>query len=80
MAENLERLWAKNQSPSDRPDLLDRMYSQQMKVFMKDLTKNNIMGITKAWVLVFERQLRKLWHGHISLLTEGVLPESEIDC
>ena len=79
MANSLERIWAMNQTASDRPDLLDRMYSQQMKIFMKDLTKNNVMGKSMAHLLVFERQLRNLWHGHISLLTEGVIPESEID-
>ena len=44
MANSLERIWAMNQTASDRPDLLDRMYSQQMKIFMKDLTQNNVMG------------------------------------
>ena len=79
LAQDLERIYEAGQSPADRPDLLDRMYNQQMKVFMKDLTKNHIMGTAMAWVLVFERQLRNLWHGHVNLLTEGIVPESEID-
>ena len=79
MAENLERIYEAGQSPSDRPDLLDRMYSQQMKIFLDDLTKKGIMGTAMAWVDVFERQMRCLWHCHLSLLTKGVVPESEID-
>ena len=76
MAQNLERLWSMNQAPHERPDLLVRMYSKQMKVLLQDLTKNGIMGPPKAWVDVFERQMRTLWHVHISLLTDGVVPSS----
>ena len=79
MAEHLERIQAMGQSPSDRPDLLDRLFNKHMKLFIEDLTKNDIMGKAIAWVIVFERQMRALWHAHISLLTEGVVPESEID-
>ena len=77
MLDGLER--ARGQTASDRPDLLDRMFRKQLDLLMKDLTTNGIMGKAIAWVMVPERQMRGLWHGHISLLTQGVVPESEVD-
>ena len=79
MAQNLERIWEMGQNPADRPDLLDRMYSQLMKLFLRDLTKTGVMGKANAWVDVFERQMRCLWNCHISLLTADMIPESEVD-
>ena len=77
MLQDLQR--AEGQTASDRPDLLDRMFNKQLDIFLKDLTKNGIMGKAIAWVDVPERQMRCLWHAHISLLTQGIVPEAEID-
>ena len=63
-------LRAEGQTATDRPDLLDRMFHKQYQLFLKDLTTNGIMGKAIAHVAVAERQMRGLWHGHISLLTE----------
>ena len=77
MVDSLERM--AGQMASDRPDLLDRMFNKHMKTFFHDLTVNGIMGKARAWVTVFERQMRGLWHAHISLLTNLALSEGEID-
>ena len=67
------------QLPANRPDIVDRVFFLQMKEFLHDLYQKQAMGIPLAWVHVFERQMRGLWHCHISLLTKGVVPEGEID-
>ena len=72
-------LRAAGQTASDRPDLLDRMFHKQLDIFLKDLTTNGVLGKAIAWVAVPERQMRCLWHAHISLLTQGIVTESEID-
>ena len=75
--ENLKR--AEGQTAADRPDLLDRMFRKKLDMLMKDLTSNGIMGKHVAHVMVPERQMRGLWHGHITLLTQGTVTEDEVD-
>ena len=65
--------------PNDRPDVIDRVYKEQMKIFHADLEQVGVMGEPQAYVNVYEQQMRSLWHCHNSLLTKEPVTESELD-
>ena len=56
------------QKPSDRPDLIARVFKAKVDEMMHLLLKNNLLGEVSAYVLVYEWQKRGLPHVH-ALLT-----------
>lgn len=56
------------QQPTDRPDLLARVFRLQLKVLLDDLIKFHMLGRTQAHMYVIEFQKRGLPHAHILLI------------
>ncbi|XP_044019589.1 uncharacterized protein LOC122860013 [Aphidius gifuensis] len=52
------------QTPSDRPDLVSRVFDIKKDEFVKKIVKENIFGEILAYVFVIEYQKRGLPHGH----------------
>ena len=54
--------------PSDRPDLLARVFKLKLNALHKDLTKNGVLGIAVADVYTIEFQKRGLPHAHMLII------------
>jgi hypothetical protein len=57
-----------NQSPQDRPDILDRAFAIRLRNLIDDLTIHHVLGLTIAHTYVVEFQKRGLPHAHILLI------------
>ncbi len=73
-----------NQSISDRPDLVARVFNLKCRELLADLKKRNVFGTYKAIVRTIEYQKRGLPHVHILLFLDNTnhrfdAPE-KIDC
>ena len=55
------------QSAANRPDIMTRAFTLQMKEFKEDIFRRGVLGTPVAWVYNYEQQVRRLWHCHISL-------------
>ncbi|CAN6372728.1 unnamed protein product [Urochloa humidicola] len=55
------------QHPSDRADIVDRVFHMKLQMFMDDMTKNEFFGPVTAAVYTIEFQKRGLPHAHIIL-------------
>jgi hypothetical protein len=53
------------QSPSDRPDLISRVFQLKKDAIIKDIYKNGVLGRTVAYVYAIEFQKRGLPHMHL---------------
>ncbi|XP_040380928.1 uncharacterized protein LOC102712269 isoform X2 [Oryza brachyantha] len=53
------------QQPSDRPDIVDRVFKMKLNILMDDITKNKFFGPIHAVVYTVEFQKRGLPHVHI---------------
>ena len=63
------------QSPSDRPDLIARVFHEKVKEIMKLITKSGILGKVVGYVWTIEFQKRGLPHIHILIF---LAPESHL--
>ncbi len=59
-----------HQSPSDRPDLISRVFRAKQAEFLDDLIKKGVKGKVKAYMWVIEFQKRGLPHCHLLLCYE----------
>ncbi len=59
-----------DQKPSDRPDLVARIYKMKLKAIIKDLCKDDICGKCVAHLYVVEFQRRGLPHAHILIILD----------
>ena len=59
------------QTPSDRPDIITRVFHQKLKKLLHDITFNNIFGKVIAYVYTIEFQKRGLPHCHILLILDA---------
>ena len=59
------------EQPSDRPDLVARVFKLKLKSLIKDLTVDNILGKTVAFVYTVEFQKRGLPHAHILITLQS---------
>lgn len=59
-----DNLWP-GQQPSDRPDLVCRIFNIKLKALLEDITKNGVFGIVIAFVYTIEFQKRGLPHAHM---------------
>ena len=55
------------ESPSDRSNLMTRVFDGKLKALLKDLTEKNILGKVIASTYVIESQKRGYPHAHILL-------------
>jgi hypothetical protein len=71
------------ETPSDRPDLVTRVFCMKLKTLINDVVRNHHLGIVASYVYTIEFQKRGLPHGHIMVILEpGSVPRTpeEIDC
>ncbi|CAF2777345.1 unnamed protein product [Rotaria sp. Silwood2] len=52
------------QNPSDRPDLVTRVFRLKLKEFLDDIVKRKLFGEILAYVYVIEHRKRGLPHAH----------------
>ncbi len=62
-----ENLFPKQQ-PSDRPDIVGRVYNLHLNNLLHDIMKNDVLGKVDAMVRVIEFQKRGLPHNHMLLI------------
>ena len=59
------------QIPSDRPDLIARVFHLRLKELLDDVTRKHWLGQAHAWTWVVEFQKRGLPHAHILLVVSA---------
>jgi hypothetical protein len=68
------------QSPSDRPDLVARVFNLKLKSLMEDVLSGKVFGEVMAYVYSIEFQKRGLPHAHILVvLSNKIDTEAKID-
>ncbi|RCN43056.1 hypothetical protein ANCCAN_10937 [Ancylostoma caninum] len=69
-----------NQTPSDRPDLVARVFRLKQEEMFEDLFKRHVLGEVSAWIAVYEWQKRGLPHVHMLItLKEQDKPRTAAD-
>ena len=69
-----------NQSGSDRPDIVSRVFHLKLKELLHDLLERNALGHVSAFVYTVEFQNRGLPHAHIVLfLADADKPRTSED-
>ncbi|XP_058188055.1 uncharacterized protein LOC131304732 isoform X1 [Rhododendron vialii] len=58
------------QAPSDRPDLIARVFRSKFEEFKDDILNKYVLGKVTAYVYVIENQKRGLPHAHILLILD----------
>lgn len=64
------------QQPSDRPDLVSRVFSLKLKDLIADIVKHGVLGKVQAWVYTIEFQKRGLPHAHMLIILD---PQYKMD-
>lgn len=59
------------ESPSDRPDIVTRVFHLKLKEFIQELTKEGCLGRTASHLFTVEFQKRGMPHTHIILILQG---------
>nr|CAD2188042.1 unnamed protein product [Meloidogyne enterolobii] len=68
------------QVPSDRPDIVDRVFYLKVKALMKEITKAKIFGRDICWMYPVENQGRGLPHIHLLLtLLDKVTSSQDVE-
>ncbi|XP_075444603.1 uncharacterized protein LOC142488115 [Ascaphus truei] len=67
------------QAPSDRHDLVARVFKLKLQKLMYIITKNHIFGQTRCWIYSIEWQKRGLPHAHILIWLKEKLHPIHID-
>ncbi|KIH47497.1 hypothetical protein ANCDUO_22443 [Ancylostoma duodenale] len=67
------------QVPSDRHDLIARVFKQKLSKLMDVITKSHVYGKTRCWLYSAEWQKRGLPHAHILIWLKGKIRPSQID-
>ncbi|RCN31185.1 hypothetical protein ANCCAN_23039 [Ancylostoma caninum] len=68
------------QTPSDRPDIVARVFKLKLDALLDDLCKKHVLGEVVAYIWVVEFQKRGLPHAHILLiLNEAWKPRTATD-
>ncbi|CAF1454121.1 unnamed protein product [Rotaria sp. Silwood1] len=67
------------QNPSDRHDLLARVFKQKLIKLMNIITKSHVFGPTQCWMYSIEWQKRGLPHSHILIWLKDKIKPDEID-
>ncbi|XP_057381786.1 uncharacterized protein LOC130704351 [Daphnia carinata] len=76
ITENIEAY----QIPSNRPDIVSRVYHLKLKELIKDIQERQILGIIVARIHVIEFQKRGLPHAHLLMwIDENDVPTTEED-
>lgn len=75
----ISELLLPGQSPSDRHDLIARVFKQKIIKLMDVITKQGIYGEVQCWMYSIEWQKRGLPHGHILVWLKTKITPHEID-
>ncbi|RCN48933.1 hypothetical protein ANCCAN_05042 [Ancylostoma caninum] len=67
------------QVPSDRHDLIARVFKQKLSKFMDVITKSHIFGETRCWLYSVEWQKRGLPHAHVLIWLKDKIHPTQID-
>jgi len=67
------------QSPTDRPDLIDRVFKLKLMKMVALITKSHIFGETLCWLYTVEWQKRGLPHAHMLFWLVDKIKSTEID-
>jgi hypothetical protein len=67
------------QVPSDRHDLLARVFRQKLIKLINIITKSNVFGPTRCWMYSVEWQKRGLPHAHILIWLKDKIKSDQID-
>ena len=68
-----------DQIPSDRHDLLVRVFRQKLMKLMNVITKSHVFGPARCWMYSIEWQKRGLPHAHILIWLKDKIKSDEID-
>ena len=66
------------QTPSDRPDLIARVFKFKLNELIDDIIKKHIFGRTVAHIFVIEFQKRGLSHSHMLIIMANKKTSQEI--
>ncbi|EIW59200.1 uncharacterized protein TRAVEDRAFT_121299, partial [Trametes versicolor FP-101664 SS1] len=66
----VERELLPGQTPSDRPDLIARVFQMKKKALLHDILKNGIFGRVVAHIYTIEFQKRGLPHMHLLIFLD----------
>ena len=69
----------RNQSASDRPDIVARVFRLKLERLLHELLKDGIFGKVVAHLFVIEFQKRGLPHAHILLILKGQIFTDDMD-
>lgn len=65
--------------PSDRHDLIARVFNQKLKLLINLITKHEIYGKIRCWMYTVEWQKRGLPHAHILIWKYDKLQPNQVD-
>ena len=68
-----------DQVPSDRHDLLARVFRQKLIKLINIITKSNVFGPTRCWMYSVEWKKRGLPHAHILIWLKDKIKSDQID-
>jgi hypothetical protein len=67
------------QAPSDRHDLLARVFRQKLIKLVNIITKSHVFGPTRCWMYSIEWQKRGLPHAHMLIWLKNKIKADQID-
>ncbi|MBW0490077.1 hypothetical protein O181_029792 [Austropuccinia psidii MF-1] len=69
-----------NETPSNHPDLVARVFQLKLNLLLRDLTVNKCLGTVLSYVYTIKFQKRGLPHAHmIMILAESSIPKTVRD-
>ncbi|XP_066428603.1 uncharacterized protein [Eleutherodactylus coqui] len=74
--DEIKELLLPGQLPSDRHDIIARVFKQKLKSMMDFIVKHHVFGETRCWMYSIEWQKRGLPHAHILIwLIDKITPD-----
>ncbi|UYV84655.1 hypothetical protein LAZ67_X002997 [Cordylochernes scorpioides] len=77
--EEIRELLLPGQSPSDRPDIIARVFNQKLRALMHFIVKYSVFGASQCWMYSIEWQKRGLPHAHILIWLIDKITPDQID-
>ncbi|UYV80385.1 hypothetical protein LAZ67_19000038 [Cordylochernes scorpioides] len=77
--EEIRELLLPGQSPSNRPDIIARVFNQKLRALMHFIAKYRVFGASQCWMYSIEWQKRGLPHAHILIWLIDKITPDQID-
>ncbi|XP_055527993.1 uncharacterized protein LOC129720539 [Wyeomyia smithii] len=77
--QDIKDLLFPGQSPSDRHDLIARVFKQKLSILLQLITKSHVFGELNAWMYSIEWQKRGLPHSHMLVWLKNHIHGSDVD-